>query len=56
MMIYSDERTNHTTFAEYGNIGPGARGPRAEFGKKLDAPVDILTVLNSTSWIDPFWL
>lgn len=51
-----DERTNHTALAEYGNIGLGARGPRSDFSKTLDKPVDILTVLNSTAWVDPAWL
>ncbi|OJT15794.1 hypothetical protein TRAPUB_3900 [Trametes pubescens] len=49
-------RTDHVTFAEYGNTGPGASGTRASFSTKLSAPVAIKTVLNSTSWIDPAFL
>ncbi|KAI0639667.1 pectin lyase fold/virulence factor [Trametes polyzona] len=48
--------TDHVTFAEYGNTGPGASGTRASFSTKLSAPVSIKTVLNSTSWIDPAFL
>ncbi|KAL7285103.1 hypothetical protein ACG7TL_000195 [Trametes sanguinea] len=48
--------TDHVTFAEFGNTGPGATGPRASFSTQLSAPVSILTVLNSTSWIDPAFL
>ncbi|RDX50467.1 pectin lyase-like protein [Lentinus brumalis] len=49
-------RTDHVTFAEYANTGPGASGTRASFSTKLSAPVSITTVLNSTSWIDPAFL
>ncbi|OSC99460.1 carbohydrate esterase family 8 protein [Trametes coccinea BRFM310] len=49
-------QTDHVTFAEFGNTGPGATGPRASFSTQLSAPVSILTVLNSTSWIDPAFL
>ncbi|KAL1951573.1 hypothetical protein VTO73DRAFT_722 [Trametes versicolor] len=49
-------QTDHVTFAEYGNTGPGASGTRASFSTKLSAPVAIKTVLNSTSWIDPAFL
>ncbi|CDO73481.1 hypothetical protein BN946_scf185013.g116 [Trametes cinnabarina] len=48
--------TDHVTFAEYENAGPGAQGPRASFSTQLGAPVSIQTVLNSTSWIDPAFL
>jgi pectinesterase len=52
-----DERTNHTTFAEYANYGPGAsRVQRANFSQFLDAPVSIHTVLNDTAWVDQKWL
>ncbi|KAI0652113.1 pectin lyase-like protein [Trametes meyenii] len=49
-------QTDHVTFAEYANTGPGAQGTRASFSTKLSAPVSINTVLNSTSWIDPAFL
>ncbi|KAI0673397.1 pectin lyase-like protein [Trametes maxima] len=49
-------QTDHVTFAEYANTGPGAEGTRASFSTKLSAPVSINTVLNSTSWIDPAFL
>ncbi|RPD64827.1 pectin lyase-like protein [Lentinus tigrinus ALCF2SS1-6] len=52
----SDPQTDHVTFAEYANTGPGASGTRASFSTKLSAPVSITTVLNSTSWIDPAFL
>ncbi|KAI0375264.1 pectin lyase-like protein [Pilatotrama ljubarskyi] len=48
--------TDHVTFAEFNNTGPGASGPRASFSTQLSAPVSITTVLNSTSWIDPAFL
>ncbi|KAI0361344.1 pectin lyase-like protein [Trametes cingulata] len=48
--------TDHVTFAEFDNTGPGASGPRASFSTQLSAPVSITTVLNSTSWIDPAFL
>ncbi|KAH9846844.1 pectin lyase-like protein [Lenzites betulinus] len=49
-------QTDHVTFAEYGNTGAGAAGTRASFSTKLAAPVSILTVLNTTSWVDPAFL
>lgn len=55
-IFYLYRRTDHVTFAEYGNTGPGASGTRASFSTKLSAPVAIKTVLNSTSWIDPAFL
>ncbi|KZV88938.1 putative pectinesterase precursor [Exidia glandulosa HHB12029] len=52
-----DERTSNVTFAEFNNTGPGAwNEQRASFATLLTAPIDILTVLNSTSWIDPAFL
>ncbi|KAI0332013.1 pectin lyase-like protein [Cubamyces sp. BRFM 1775] len=50
--------TDHVTFAEYGNTGPGSLGTRASFSTKLAAPISINTVLGSTSlsWIDPEFL
>ncbi|EJD50816.1 pectin lyase-like protein [Auricularia subglabra TFB-10046 SS5] len=52
-----DERTSNITFAEFNNTGPGSwNGKRASFATLLDAPMDILTVLNSTDWIDPAFL
>ncbi|KAH8801991.1 pectin lyase fold/virulence factor, partial [Flagelloscypha sp. PMI_526] len=49
-----DERTDHVTFAEYGNTGSGASGTRASFSSKLSSPIAITTVLGSsyTSWVD----
>ncbi|KAH8801990.1 pectin lyase-like protein [Flagelloscypha sp. PMI_526] len=49
-----DERTDHVTFAEYGNSGDGASGTRASFATKLSAKVSIATVLGSgyASWVD----
>ncbi|KAF8606969.1 pectin lyase-like protein [Ceratobasidium sp. AG-I] len=53
----TDNRTNMTDFAEYGNTGPGAwNDQRASFSHQLSAPVTIETVLNTTSWIDPKFL
>ncbi|KAI0715341.1 pectin lyase fold/virulence factor [Earliella scabrosa] len=48
--------TDHVTFAEFGNTGPGATGRRASFSSHLRGPVTIQTVLNSTDWIDPRFL
>ncbi|POS69020.1 pectinesterase [Diaporthe helianthi] len=42
-----DERTEHVTFAEYGNTGPGASGTRAKFSTKPSSPVAISAVLGS---------
>ncbi|OBZ78687.1 Pectinesterase [Grifola frondosa] len=52
----TDPQTDHVTFAEYENSGPGAAGVRANFSTRLSAPVSIFTVLNSTSWIDRAFL
>ena len=51
-------RTDHVTFAEYGNTGPGSLGTRASFSTKLAAPIAISTVLGSASpsWIAPEFL
>ncbi|KAK0199913.1 pectin lyase-like protein [Desarmillaria ectypa] len=52
-----DERTDHTTFAEYGNSGAGAgTSSRASFSRVLSSAVSISTVLGSTSWIDSSFL
>ncbi|KAG9006496.1 hypothetical protein FRB94_014348 [Tulasnella sp. JGI-2019a] len=49
--------TDHVTFGEYGNTGPGAwNSGRASFATQLTAPVTISTVLNSTSWINSAYL
>lgn len=42
-----DDRTNQTSFAEYTNKGPGAKGERASFSQELDKPIAIETVLGS---------
>ncbi|KAH8104080.1 pectin lyase-like protein [Cristinia sonorae] len=49
-------QTDHVTFAEFNNTGPGATGPRASFASQLTSPVSISTVLDSISWIDPAFL
>ncbi|KAG7439835.1 pectin lyase-like protein [Guyanagaster necrorhizus] len=52
-----DERTDHVTFAEYGNSGAGAStSSRASFSEVLSSAVTISTVLGSTSWIDSDFL
>ncbi|KAK0450389.1 pectin lyase-like protein [Desarmillaria tabescens] len=52
-----DERTDHVTFAEYGNSGAGAdTSSRASFSEVLSSAVSISTVLGSTSWIDSDFL
>ena len=38
------------------NLGPGAQGPRANFATQLSRPIDIVTVLGSTSWINSSYL
>jgi hypothetical protein len=38
------------------NIGPGAQDPRASFATELSRPIDIVTVLGSTSWINSSYL
>ncbi|KAG9016657.1 hypothetical protein FRB90_002648 [Tulasnella sp. 427] len=54
----TDPRTDKILFGEYNNTGPGAWNAtaRPSFATLLTAPVDIITVLNSTSWIDPAYL
>ncbi|KIO30802.1 carbohydrate esterase family 8 protein [Tulasnella calospora MUT 4182] len=54
----TDPRTDNILFGEYNNRGPGAWNDtaRPSFATKLTAPVDIITVLNSTSWINPAYL
>ncbi|TCD67387.1 hypothetical protein EIP91_012422 [Steccherinum ochraceum] len=49
-------QTDHVTFAEFNNTGPGATGPRANFAVQLTSPVSISTVLGSTSWVDARFL
>ncbi|KAB5583252.1 pectin lyase fold/virulence factor [Coniochaeta sp. 2T2.1] len=41
-----DERTSNVTFAEFGNTGAGAAGPRANFSTALARPVKIGSVLG----------
>ncbi|KAK4623432.1 Pectinesterase [Fulvia fulva] len=43
-----DERTEHVTFAEYGNSGAGATGTRASFASKLSTALTIGQVLGSS--------
>ena len=54
------ERTCCVTFAEYGNTGPGAEGPRADFSQQLDAPIERADVLGSGFeaewWVDVSYL
>lgn len=42
-----DDRTNQTSFAEYANKGPGAKGERASFSREIEKPIAIETVLGS---------
>ncbi|KAK7686350.1 hypothetical protein QCA50_010574 [Cerrena zonata] len=51
-----DDQTDHVTYAEFNNTGPGALGARANFSSKLSSPVSRSTVLSSTSWVDPAFL
>ncbi|KJY00891.1 carbohydrate esterase family 8 protein [Zymoseptoria brevis] len=55
-----DERTGKVEFGEYGNEGAGTSGSRAEFAKKLDAPVKKESVLGSgyasARWVDKAYL
>ncbi|KAF1960647.1 carbohydrate esterase family 8 protein [Byssothecium circinans] len=53
-----DTRTDHVTFAEYGNTGDGSKGTRASFSKKNSAAVSISTVLGSgyKDWVDTSYL
>lgn len=50
--------TEYVTFQEFGNTGPGAKGPRASFATILSSPVSILTILGPTytSWVDISYL
>ncbi|KAG4034246.1 hypothetical protein MFRU_003g02190 [Monilinia fructicola] len=43
----STANTDHVTFGEYNNYGPGASGTRASFSTKLSSAIDITTVLGA---------
>lgn len=43
-----DERTDHVSFGEYGNVGAGASGTRASFATKLSSPLAIGSILGSS--------
>ncbi|QSZ37098.1 hypothetical protein DSL72_009190 [Monilinia vaccinii-corymbosi] len=54
----SNANTNHVTFAEYGNTGPGAiasEGPRASFGSSIGSPIQIQTVLGA-GFLHEWWV
>lgn len=50
----SDPKSDHVTYAEYGNSGDGAKGTRVSFSKKLSVAVKIEDVLGNDykSWVD----
>ena len=54
----TEPRTQHVSFEEYGNSGPGAAGTRASFSTKASAPIAIAEVLGSgyKSWVDTSYL
>ena len=41
-----DERTDRVFYGEFGNMGPGAKGERAEFVVELEEAVAVETVLG----------
>lgn len=47
-----DERTGNVFYGEYGNTGAGAQGPRANFARELDAPMQLSDLFDNTEWID----
>ncbi|KFZ11539.1 hypothetical protein V501_04711 [Pseudogymnoascus sp. VKM F-4519 (FW-2642)] len=52
----SEQNTTNVLFAEYNNVNPECNSSRIAFATKLDAPIDIGTILNSTSWVDDKYL
>ncbi|KAM3075468.1 hypothetical protein ACMFMG_007615 [Clarireedia jacksonii] len=54
----SSPNTDHVTFLEYGNYGPGSvksEGPRATFTSQASAPIDITTVLGK-NYLNEWWV
>ncbi|GIC91863.1 uncharacterized protein Aud_008317 [Aspergillus udagawae] len=54
----STPNTDHVTFAEYENYGPGAvsqEGPRANFSQQLTAPIAIRSILGD-HFEDEWWV
>jgi pectinesterase len=52
----SEQNTTNVLFVEYNNVNPEWSSSRVAFATKLDAPIDISTILNSTSWVDDKYL
>ncbi|KFY07940.1 hypothetical protein V492_06664 [Pseudogymnoascus sp. VKM F-4246] len=52
----SEQNTTNVLFAEYNNINPEWSDARVDFATKLEAPIEISAILNSTSWIDDKYL
>ncbi|RHZ64300.1 uncharacterized protein CDV56_108630 [Aspergillus thermomutatus] len=59
----STPNTDHVTFAEYENYGPGSvsqEGPRANFSQQLTAPISVRSILGETFedewWVDTDYL
>lgn len=48
----NEPRTQNADFGEYGNFGPGARGPRASFSHKASKELSLGDVIGDTSWVD----
>jgi len=53
-----EPKTDNVYFKEYHNTGPGSTGYRSNFSGKLEAPVKIAEILDSTftSWVDTSYL
>jgi pectinesterase len=52
----AEQNTTNVLFAEYNNINPAWSSSRVGFATKLEAPVEISTILDSTSWVDDKYL
>ncbi|QDS74253.1 hypothetical protein FKW77_003019 [Venturia effusa] len=52
----ADQRTDHVTFLEYKNTGPGASGTRASFVKQANGAVTIGSLFGTTEWINAAFL
>jgi pectinesterase len=50
--------TQDVDFAEYDNSGPGSKGTRASFSKKLNSPIAIGDIIDDgyKSWVDLSYL
>lgn len=49
----NDDHIEKARFYEFNNSGPGADGDRVAFARRMNKPIKIQQIFNSTDWIDP---